>query len=271
MHKGATPFGELLKRHRVAAGISQESLAERARISADAISTLERGTRRASHRETADRARGRQPRAKGAPQPERYLPTWLTSFVGRGEEIAELTDLLAEHRLVTVTGSGGVGKTRIAVEAAGQLLGERFPQARFVDFSPLEDGAFAAGAIAAAFDVPLPEVAEPLRWLASRIKIRSLLLILDNCEHVIDDAAAAAGTILRACPGITILATSRERLAIDGEHVYRLPSLPVPDGVPATIEEAYSYDTFRLFMERAKSSDRRFLLTATSCGDLPAA
>jgi non-specific serine/threonine protein kinase len=285
MDKGATPFGELLKRHRVASGISQESLAERARLSADAISTLERGTRRAPYRETvsqlssalglsaaqqteleaaADRARGRQPRVEDAPRPEQNLPTRLTSFVGRSEEIAELTGLLAEHRLVTVTGSGGVGKTRIAVEAAGHLLGDRFPEARFVDFSPLEDGTFVASAIATAFEVPLPEAPEPLPWLASRLKTRSLLLILDNCEHVINDAAAAAGIILRACPGITILATSRERLAIDGEHVYRLPSLPVPGGVPATIEEACTYDAFRLFMDRAKSSDQRFPLTATS-------
>jgi transcriptional regulator with XRE-family HTH domain len=135
MDKGATPFGELLKRHRVASGISQESLAERSRLSADAISTLERGTRRAPYRETvsqlsralglsaaqqteleaaADRARGRPPRVEDAPRPEQNLPTRLTSFVGRSEEIAELTELWPFRLANLCCGHGAFG-TRLLV------------------------------------------------------------------------------------------------------------------------------------------------------------
>jgi transcriptional regulator with XRE-family HTH domain len=283
MEKGAAPFGDLLKLRRIASGISQERLAELARMSASAVSALERGVRRAPYRETvallssalgltpeeqaeledaAQRARARPSGAAGEPPLVHNLTTRLTSFVGRSEEIAELKELLSEHRLLTVSGSGGVGKTRFAVETARQLLGERFPEARFVDLSPVEDGAFVPSAIAAALDFQLPEVAEPLRALASSIKTRTLLLILDNCEHVIDDTASAIVEILRACPSITILATSRERIALEGERVYRLPSLPVPDDVPATIEEACTYASFRLFVERATSSDGHFTPTA---------
>lgn len=284
MKSGAASFGELLKRHRVASGVSQESLAERARISTSAIGALERGIRRAPYRETvallckalglsaaeqaeleaaAERARVRQSQAAGETLPSHNLPTRLTSFVGRSVEIVELKDLLAAHRLVTVTGSGGVGKTRIAVETACQLLGDRFREARFVDLAPVQDGVFVASAIAAALDIALPEDREPLLWLASQLKTRDLLLIIDNCEHTIEFAAAAAGAILRKCPNVSVIATSRERLAIEGESVYRLPSLPVCAGDPATIEEARTYDAFCLFMERA-SSEHEFTATATS-------
>jgi predicted ATPase/DNA-binding XRE family transcriptional regulator len=268
------PFGELLKRHRVASGISQETLAERARMSASAIGALERGVRRAPYRETiallagalvltdaeraeleeaAERARGRHRRVEAeAPRPHN-LPTRLTSFVGRDDEIAELKALLEGHRLVTVTGPGGIGKTRIAIEVAELLLGERFVEASFVDFSPVGDSAFVAGAIAAALDIPVPEAADPFPSVAAQLKTRRLLLVLDNCEHIITNAALAAAAILRTCPGITILATSRERLAITGERVFRLPALPVPTVTPATTEEAWTYAAFRLFMERASA------------------
>ncbi len=280
----SAPFGDLLKRHRLASGESQESLAERARMSAEAISALERGVRRAPYRQTvttlssalglapaqqaefevaAERARRRGSRSD-EPAAGHNLPARLTSFIGRDDEMAELRTLLLAHRLVTVTGSGGVGKTRIAVEAARDLFNARFAEARFVNVAPVESGAFLAATIAAALDVPLPEVAEPLHALAQGLKTRRLVLILDNCEHIVDDAAAAAVTILSACPNVTILATSRERLAVEGERVYRLPSLPVPDGTPATIEEACTYASFRLFVERASLSGAHWVPTATS-------
>ncbi|HTW84456.1 MAG TPA: helix-turn-helix domain-containing protein [Candidatus Sulfotelmatobacter sp.] len=280
----AAPFGDLLKRHRVAAGISQESLAERAQVSTAAIGALERGTRRAPYRETvvllaaaldlserqraeleasAQRARRRGTRGNIADQPARHnLAARLTSFVGRLDEIAELTALLRKHRLVTVTGSGGVGKTSIAVEVARELhdAGER--EAWFVDLSPVLAGAFVAGAIASILDVPLPQLADPLPALAVALRERRLLLVLDNCEHVIGDAAAAASALLRSCPGVVVLATSRERLAIDGEQVYRLPSLPVPAQPVRTSEEACSYAAVRLFVERATAVDARLAFTA---------
>lgn len=283
----AMPFGELLKRHRVISGVSQEALAERARISASAIGALERGARRAPYRETvsllagalglsgaehaeleaaAERARGRQNRA-GSEAPARHnLPERLTSFVGRDEEIREITELLTAHRLVTVTGSGGVGKTRTAVEVARQLPADGREELWFVDLSPVGDGAFVAGAIASVLDVPLAQVSDPLPSLAAGLRARKLLLILDNCEHVIREAAAAAAAMLRSCPGIAILATSRERLAIEGERVYRLPSLETPAKAPATVEESYRYAAFRLFMERARAVDARLELTEARLG-----
>jgi predicted ATPase/DNA-binding XRE family transcriptional regulator len=278
----STPFSELLRRHRLARGVSQETLAERARISASAVGALERGVRRAPYRETvallaaaldlssaeqaeleaaAERARGHQ----GRPGPEarltHNLPTRLASFVGRYEEIEHIEALLETHRLVTITGSGGVGKTRAALEVAGRFLGAGAGEVWFVDLSPVGDGAFVAGAIASVLDVPIAQLADPLPSLAAGLKTRTLLLVLDNCEHVIKDAAAAAGAILHACPGIVILATSRERLAIEGESVYRLPSLLFPNGTPSTTDEACTYAALRLFMERAIAIDARLELT----------
>jgi predicted ATPase len=190
------------------------------------------------------------------------LPERLTSFVGRNEEIEAIRAFLAVHRLVTVTGSGGVGKTRAAVEVARQLLSDGQEEGWLVDLSPIADGAFVAGAIASILEVPLAQVADPVPSLAAGLKARNLLLMLDNCEHVINDAAAAAGAILRSCPGISILATSRERLAIEGEVVYRLPSLPLPETAPATPEEARASPALQLFIDRAIALESRLVLNA---------
>ena len=264
-------FGELLRDYRRRAGFSQEALAERAGLSARAIAALEQGLRRAPYRytvdalaealdladfarrefeETAAHARQRS-RDTGTNQPtvSGNIPARLTSFVGRDTEMAELKALLGDHRLVTVTGSGGVGKTRIATEMARAFLGERWNEAWFVDLAPIERGKHVAGAIAEVLGNAAAPAAMALPSLAAQLRRRECLLILDNCEHVIDEVAAAASAISRNCRGITILATSRERLAIDGERVYRLPSLS-----PVT--------ALHLFEERAKAGDARITFTA---------
>ncbi len=266
-------FGELLRDHRRRVGYSQETLAERARLSAAAIAALEQGVRRAPYRdtvralaealgladaarrefeETAAGARRRHRRPDGASKPtvSGNIPERLTSFIGREAEIAELAALLKEQRLVTVTGSGGVGKTRIATEIAREFLGKIWSEAWFVDLAPIERGEHVAGTIAEVLGNAAP-ASSTLPSLAAQLRRRECLLILDNCEHVIDELAAAAGAILRNCPGITILATSRERLAIDGEYVYRLPSLSAPEALA-------------LFEERANASDTRVTLTANN-------
>jgi predicted ATPase len=178
------------------------------------------------------------------------IPVRLTSFVGRQTEMAELVALLSGRRLVTVTGSGGVGKTRVATEVAREFLGDVWREAWFVDLAPIERGEHVAGAIAEVLGNAAP-ASSTLPSLAAQLRRRECLLILDNCEHVIEEVAAAAGTILRNCPGISILATSRERLAIDGEYVYRLPSLSAPEALT-------------LFEERANASDARVTLTANN-------
>ena len=127
----------------------------------------------------------------------------------------------------------------MAVETARDLLEQRhYPGAWFVDFSPLRDEAFVAGAIAEALCLPAPPIANPLPSLVATLQSQTCLLILDNCEHLIEVVARTAGTLLRACPNLAILATSRERLAIEGEHVHRLPSLPGPSAPAVTIDEA---------------------------------
>jgi predicted ATPase/DNA-binding XRE family transcriptional regulator len=268
------PFGELLKRHRLSSGLSQETLAERARISVSAVGALERGQRRAPYRDTiallaealsltvserteleeaAQRARGRQRRVPAAAQPPNNLPVRLTSFIARDNEVARLEALLEGYRLVTVTGPGGIGKTRLAIEVADRKLGEKFRHACFVDLSAVEDAAFVAASIASALEVPVPEGPDPFSTLAARLKARHLLLVLDNCEHVISSAALAVAAILRTCPEITILATSRERLAVTGERVFRLSPLALPLATPATDDEAWNCAAFRLLLERAAS------------------
>jgi predicted ATPase len=220
------------------------------------------GAERVEFEAAANHARGRQQRIHDGLPTRHNLPTRLTSFVDRFEEIAEIKRLLKTHRLVTITGSGGVGKTRVAVEAAKELIDEGQSDIWFVDLSPVSDGTYVAGAVATALLIPLPQGGDQLVSLAARLKSRKLLLIIDNCEHVVSDAAAVASSLLRACPDIAILATSRERLAIEGERVYRLPSLGVPAKSPATVEEAYSYAALQLLTERALAIDRRCVLTA---------
>jgi predicted ATPase/transcriptional regulator with XRE-family HTH domain len=273
-------FGELLRRHRLSAGLSQEALAERARVSTSAVGALERGNRRAPYRDTvalladalkltpadrrvfeevAESTRGRRS-AEASTIPVNNLPVRLTSFVGRNDEVEAIKSLLGEHRLLTVTGSGGVGKTCTSLEAAKQLLHDWPHEARFVDLSALIDGKLVASEVMTALESPLSDSADPLMSLVMRLKSRSLLLILDNCEHVIADVGALAGAVLRGCPQVKILATSRERLAIEGEHVYRLPSLSIPPAESRSVDEALTYASFQLFMDRARAIDAHFEL-----------
>ncbi len=196
----------------------------------------------------SDRARGRQSATKKHASADN-LPVKLSSFINRESEMAEIKSLLREHRLLTLTGSGGVGKTRCAIQVASQLLDEGLKEVRFVDLSPVRDDNYVASTIASAVDAPSVPVRDPLPALPARLRHRSLLLLLDNCEHVIDGVASAVAAILQGCPGVTILATSRERLAIDGERVYRLPPL---GGTHA----------LRLLSERAIASDASFVLTS---------
>jgi len=248
----ATPatFGDLLRDHRRNAGYSQEVLAERAGLSVGAIAALEQGLRRAPYRDTVealvkalglagnalaefeDRAATARRRQKSATEPNASgsIPVRLTSFVGRETEMGELSALLNAHRLITVTGSGGVGKTRIATEIAKQFVSEGLGEVRFVDLAPVSRGDHVSGAIAAV--------------LGNSVEC---LLILDNCEHVVDEAAAAALALLRASPDIRIVATSRERLAIEGEYVYRLSPLSAEKAVELFEARAHAGDVRATF------------------------
>lgn len=188
-------------------------------------------------------------------KPNRALPTSLTSFVGRRTELAEVADLLKSSRLVTLVGPGGAGKTRLSVEVAGTVAG----QAWFVELAAVREPEDVSAAVLAALGVresPLME-GPGLRAHAAFDRVAEVLsgqrclLVLDNCEHLIGTAAAFADALLARCPRLTVLATSREALAITGESVFQVGPLALPADTSA--EEIASSDAVRLFADRARA------------------
>ena len=190
------------------------------------------------------------------------LPAELTSFVGRRDEVAEVRRLLAGSRLVTLTGVGGVGKTRLALRAAAELR-RAFPGGVWlVRLDQLRDEALVAQAIAGALGLQDRAGFSPEAALADYLAGRQLLLVLDNCEHLVDAVAKLADLLLRAAAGLRVLATSREALIIDGEMVLPVPPLPVPEeGQPLTAAGLGVFPAVRLFAERAAQVVPGFAVT----------
>ncbi len=166
--------------------------------------------------EAVARARGRQPRNVSV------IPPSLTSFIDRNE-VDELKGLVAEHRLLTITGSPGIGKTRIAIEVARRIE-DSYDETWFVDLLPIRDRDLVASQIALRLNVPV-EGDDGLSGIIHHLRSRHSLVVIDNCEHVIADAAAVVEKLLPQCPLLTVLATSREALAHSAELVYRLPAM----------------------------------------------
>ncbi len=194
------------------------------------------------------------------------LPTYLSSFVGRETEQAEVASLVRSWRLVTVTGAGGAGKTRLAVEVAARLAEERTGVTCFVDLAPVSEPGIVPAAVASAAGV-LEQPGRPLlQVLAEALGGRDLLIVIDNCEHVIGAAAELAEVLDRSCPRVRVLATSREPLAIDGEHVYRLAPLSLPAEDATSLEDLAGSDAVTLFVERARSHDSTFSLDEPVAG-----
>jgi predicted ATPase/DNA-binding CsgD family transcriptional regulator len=192
------------------------------------------------------------------------LPRKLTSFIGREAELAEITSLVESHQLVTLVGSGGVGKTRTSLAVAEGVFGAFADGAWFIELAPLSRGEYIAGSVAQALGLTLAVDGEPVVNVAHALKSKHLLLIFDNCEHLVDDVARVAAMILHDCYKVKILATSREPLRVRGEATYRMPSLPVPPAAasaPLSVAEAVSYVSVALFVERARAVDHRFALT----------
>ncbi len=191
------------------------------------------------------------------------LPLQLKSFVGREREIAEITALIDKQRLVTLVGPGGVGKTRTSLQVAANLLDVSGDGVWFVELAPLSSGEYVPTTIADAVGVTLPAEGDALSNLANALKGKKALLVFDNCEHIVEAVARVAGTILRVCPNVKILASSRQSLDIDGEDVYRMPSLEMPregdDRLRAA--EAMESAAVALFVDRARAVDNRFALT----------
>ncbi len=193
--------------------------------------------------------------------PSSNLPRQLTSFVGRADDVAEIAALIERSALVTLVGAGGAGKTRCAVQVGAALLDGLGDGVWFVDLAPLSDPTLVTGATALALGVPESPNRSPLDTVLAYLKRKRLLLVLDNCEHVIAEVRTVASAILRGCPDVRILATSREALGIAGEEVYRLPSLAVPPPNAVTAAEIARCGAVELFVDRARSAEKRFTLT----------
>ncbi|OBK18855.1 helix-turn-helix transcriptional regulator [Mycobacterium asiaticum] len=177
------------------------------------------------------------------------IPIPLTSFVGRSTEIVELMQLLGEHRLVTLTGAGGVGKTRLAIELANHLVEETGRQIHYVDLVPISDPALAEGAVAQVLGLPNQPGRPTLDTLTARIGDRAELIVLDNCEHLRQAVTALAEALLGRCPAVRLLATSREPLRTAAEVNWQVPSLGVVD------------DAVKLFSDRARHVRPDFAVT----------
>ncbi len=278
---GTAELPALLRKFRLQAGISQQVLADRALVSAQAISALERGFRRAPYRATLERIadalalsdeerqmlelsahRSRGPRLiEGERAPPNNLPRQLTSFLGREAVVAEIADLVATAPLVSIVGTGGAGKTRAAIEVGRRSI-NHFPHGVwFVEFAPLGNPALVPHALAGALRVQESPKRSLLETLVAFLAHKRLLIILDNCEHVISQARSVAGSLLRECPTVALLATSREALSITGERTYKIPSLAVPRQSRPSAVEAAQYGAVALFVDRVRAAATRFELT----------
>lgn len=193
------------------------------------------------------------------------LPRQLTSFVGRERELKEVRELLSAAALLTLTGSGGSGKTRLGLQVGAELVETFRDGVWLVELDVLSDESMVPRAIASAVGVheELSFMARPLTdVLVDSLHEKSLLLILDNCEHVLSASAETATLLLRSCPDVRILATSQERLGVAGERVYQVSSLSFPGPQqPPTPERLAQYEAVRLFTERAVLSQPRFTIT----------
>lgn len=200
------------------------------------------------------------------------LPVALTRLIGREQELGELRGLLAQTRLLTLVGAGGVGKTRLAIELASLLQDTYRDGVRVVQLAALADAQLVAHEIAAACEVLEPPRGLLLDQLTRILRSRHLLLVLDNCEHVLDACAQVAETLLAACPSVSILATSRERLGLAGETSWRVPSLAFPSPqAPPSPDRLEEYSSLGLFLQRAVEVVPGFAVTSPADVDALAA
>jgi transcriptional regulator with XRE-family HTH domain len=276
----AMPFGERLRLYRDRAGLTQEELAERADLTASAVSALERGARRRPYPNTlrllssalgltaeeyAELAAA-VPRRDGVAErtdpaasayPPSNLPVLRTKLIGRDSDIAGLTELLGEGetRLITLTGVGGCGKTSLALHAADEVRDASADGVWVVELSSVADPALVAQVVAAVLGVQETPGVPLLDTLVGALRTRTALLVLDNCEHLIDACAQLTDRLLTTCPNVRILATSREALQVPGERQWRVLPLtaPDPDG-PISLDDVAHYSSVQLFVERAHAA-----------------
>lgn len=287
MSRAAVSFATLLKQYRKTAGLTQEELAERADLSARAISDLERGVKRHPYPHTArqlvealqldgetaahflhaalagEATKDAAGESMGRVAPSSSLPTQLTPFIGRRHELRELRAALSQQsvRLLTLTGPGGAGKTRLAVQVAEDVSGHFPDGVFFVSLGSLGDPSRAPPSIASALGIREMPGAPILDVLTTHLRSKKLLLVLDNLEHLLP-ATDAVSHLLASCAQITILVTSRTVLHLGAEREYPVPplTLPSPGYLPGLADLA-RYDAIRLFVQRAVAARPAFRLT----------
>ena len=274
-------FGDLLRRHRNAAGLTQEDLAERSGLSVDTISLLERGEHRRPHRYTMQslvdalglsrsdhilfETSARRPAGSATAHVARPadLPSPLTSFIGREREVEEARHRLLrpDVRLLTLTGPGGVGKTRLGLQIARQVRDRFADGVCFVALAPISDPALVPSAIAQALRVKQGARLNVAEALKQHLRDRQLLLVLDNLERLLE-AGAPIGQLLEACLRLKVLVTSRAVLHLQGEHNFEVPPLALPPvGDRPAPEQLGRYEGIRLFLQRAQAANLRFTVT----------
>jgi predicted ATPase/class 3 adenylate cyclase len=197
------------------------------------------------------------------------LPSQVTSFVGRQRELATAQALMSTSRLLTLTGAGGTGKTRLALHLAADVL-ERFPDgAWLVELAPVTDPAAVGSTVASALHIPERTGHPAIDTISAFLQSRDVLLVLDNCEHLIAACAELADALIRACPRLKILSTSREGLNVPGEALMPVPSLlvPVEDPLPP-LDQLREYEAVRLFVDRSAAYQASFALTVDNAADV---
>ena len=193
------------------------------------------------------------------------LPAEATSFIGRRRELAELRKKLTTARLVSLVGPGGVGKTRLAIRMATDLRRGFRDGAWLVELAEVRDSALVGNATLAALDLRDQAATEPRALLLSYLRDKELLLVVDNCEHLLEAAALVVTDILRAAPGVRVIATSREPLSVPGEHVLPIPPLELPRAqADESLDQLRQNESVALFAERASAASGRFELTASN-------
>jgi non-specific serine/threonine protein kinase len=274
-------FGHLLQEFRAAAGLTQQELAELADLSSRGISDLERGARRSPRPVTvrqlaaalqldqdehtaltaaANPSRNGQGRTSTPRQGGTATAAALTSFVGRDREQADVLHALLSNRLVTLTGLGGIGKTRLAVAVAARYS----RAASIVELASEGDAHFVAPQFAAALHIRVPGRERAEDALLAELANAQLLIVVDNCEHLLGACKSLIGVLLERCPGLRFLATSREPLALPDEIVWPVPPLSVGVADDVTVHRLARYSAVQLFVDRARAVWPSFALSGAN-------